>query len=302
MHVLVANHSSYPDSDGSASAVAEAVREQQEAGADIVTDGQNGWPDPATAWLEHIEGISPGAPIAYPGSPFFLRRPRVDGRLRRGSGPAAGRYERTRQIAARPVKAVLAGPYTLARLAEIHTAAYADWRAVASDLALALSEDAGALARAGATLIQVEEPLILHHPGDVRALRDILEPIHQATRALAQLAVATFYGNAEPLYAQLNSLPGDILALDFPSSPGLPKTIGEVGSAKPLALGLVDASNPELENADQVGRSLERVLHRYVHDSVHLQPSAGLAALPRPAARAKLSLLASVRDRFQRQG
>jgi methionine synthase II (cobalamin-independent) len=53
-----------------------------------------------------------------------------------------------------------------------------------------------------------------------------------------------------------------------------------------------------LESTDQLLGLLERLLHRYAHDRVIIQPSCGLAALPWNTARRKLERLAEVRERF----
>jgi 5-methyltetrahydropteroyltriglutamate--homocysteine methyltransferase len=134
----------------------------------------------------------------------------------------------------------------------------------------------------------------LQHPEDIRLLRQLLEPLW-AARGPAQLAVATYFGDAEPLYAQLNSLPADILALDFTYSPRLADTIAATGSSKLLALGLVDGRNTRREDANDVARQVDALLQHYTLDAVHLLPSCGLEYLPRDRARGKLELLAHVR-------
>ena len=148
--------------------------------------------------------------------------------------------------------------------------------------------------RAGARMIQIEEPAILAHPEDIRLLRQLLEPLW-AVRGAAQLVVATYFGDAEPLYAQLNSLPADIIALDLTYSPRLAATVAATGASKTLALGIIDGRNTRLEHADSVARQVDALLQHYTLETVHLLPSCGLEYLPRDCARAKLALLAQVR-------
>jgi 5-methyltetrahydropteroyltriglutamate--homocysteine methyltransferase len=212
---------------------------------------------------------------------------------RRGS-IAGGDFDMATLAARVAVKPVLPGPYTLARLSIIESGAYATPAALAHAISDALADEVAELGRARAQVIQIEEPAILQHPEDIRLLRQLLEPLW-AARGPAQLCVATYFGDAEPLYAQLNSLPADILALDFTYSPRLRETIAATGSSKLLALGMVDGRSTRMEDANDVARQVEALLRHYTLDTVHLLPSCGLEYLPRDRARAKLERLAHVR-------
>jgi 5-methyltetrahydropteroyltriglutamate--homocysteine methyltransferase len=194
-----------------------------------------------------------------------------------------------------PVKPVLPGPYTLARLSAIESGPYADVAGLAHAFSEILAAEVYDLGQAGARYIQIDEPAILSHSADIRLLRQLLEPLWSA-RGGAELVVATYGGDAEPLYAQLNSLPADILALDFLASPRLAALIAATGASKVLALGLIDGCHPRLEEASAVARQVDTILKRYVLDSLHLLPSCGLQGLPRDSARAKLELLGHVRE------
>jgi len=275
-------------------AVDECVHEQERAGLDIVTDGQIRWYDPISQVMGAFEGVRVNGLLRYFDTNFYFRQPVVHGVVRRRG--AMGRKDFT--IAARAaraaVKPVLPGPYTLAHLSVIEAGAYSSVAALGHALSDALAAEVADLVNAGAQVIQIEEPAILSHPGDIRLLRQLLEPLW-AARGSAQLVVATYFGDAEPLYAQLNSLPADVLALDFSYSPRLGATIAAVGASKLLALGIVDGRNTRLENADDLARQVEGLLRHYRLDTVHLLPSCGLEYLPRDRARAKLELLAHTR-------
>jgi 5-methyltetrahydropteroyltriglutamate--homocysteine methyltransferase len=167
---------------------------------------------------------------------------------------------------------------------------------LAEDLSHLLAGEVSDLARAGAKLIQVDEPCILRHPDDIRLLRDLLEPLKVAAGDTCELMVCTYFGDAASLYAQLNSLPADIVALDLTAGGRLADVLADTGSGKILALGVTNGRSTGMEDVYLLTHLLERILHRYVHDVVFLQPSCGLALLPPSRARAKLALLASIRD------
>lgn len=308
MEILLANHSSYPPGGEVASrpfpdrssAFSAVIREQESLGLDLLTDGQLCWADPVSHMLREVDGVRFDRTRPFLGTSLAYRQPVIEAKLRRRRNLLASEFRLARATTTRPLKAVLTGPYTLASLSEISTTAYRGVAGLAADLATILAEDIRQLVAAGAALIQIDEPVICEHPGDIRLLRELLEPLQLATGGTVPLAVATPRIDAEPLYAHLNSLPTEVLMLDFCASAALAGSVAETGSSRILALGIVDGQSPSMEDPDVVTRLVERILHRYVHDRVYLQPSCGLAHLAPAAARAKLALLTELRARLGR--
>ena len=274
--------------------VDQIVHEQEDAGLDIVTDGQIRWYDPISHVMGSLDGVRINGLLRYFDTNFYFRQPVVHAAVVRRGSIGREDFAMASRAARVPVKPVLPGPYTLARLSVIESGSYAGIEALAHALSEALAAEVAELVRAGAQILQIEEPAILGHPQDIRLLRQLLEPLW-AARGTAQLVVATYFGDAEPLYAQLNSLPADILALDFTYSPRLAETIAAVGASKVLALGMVDGRNTRMEHADALARRVDALLQHYTLDSIHLLPSCGLEYLPHDHARAKLELLAHTR-------
>ena len=322
MHTLLANHSSYPRIGDTKHAqrlrrayadrergkmsqgefehvehvvLEEILREQATAQLDWATDGQITWADPVSHLAERLDGVRLNGLLRFLDTNTYFRQPVIEAKLRRRRPLVTQEYQRACAACPLPIKPVLTGPYTLARQSLIATTAYRNAPALAADLSTILADEVHDLVAAGARLVQIDEPLILQHPEDIRLLRELLEPLQNATGDAAQLAVATYFGDAEPLYAQLNSLPADIVALDCSESPRLLDAVAQTGSSKVLAFGLINGRSTRLENPDHVAGTLERLLHRYVHDTVYLQPSCGLEHLPRDRARAKLNLLPAIR-------
>lgn len=295
MRVVLANHSSYPGAASDAE-LARVVAEQADAGLDLVTDGQLGWPDPITPLLGRLDGIRFGAATTVPGLSDTLRRPIVQARLRRHEPLRVDDFRRAASTSARPVKVVLIGPYTLAHAADIATTAYRDAHHLAEELSAILAQEVTALADAGVLALQIDEPLILARPHEMRRVREVLEPLYDAAAGRTQMTVATYGADAASLYAQLNSLPADVIAVDCAGRPDICAAIADTGSGKPLALGIVDGRSPAPDDVANMARSCERLLRRYIHPTVWLQPSCGLAALSAAQARMKLASLAALRD------
>jgi 5-methyltetrahydropteroyltriglutamate--homocysteine methyltransferase len=275
--------------------VDDVIHEQEHAGVEVVTDGQIRWSDPISTVMSALQGVRINGLLRYFDTNFYFRQPVVTGPVRRCGSILLDDFTVARRAAGRQVKAVLPGPYTLARLSVIASGPYRDVAALAYALSEVLVAEVRDLAAAGAQFIQIEEPAILSQPRDIRLLRQLLEPLWEA-RGSAQLLVATYFGDAEPLYAQLNSLPADGIVLDCTYSPKLLEVIAATGASTPLGLGLVDGRTTRLESPQQVARQIETLLRRYALDCLHLLPSCGLEHLPRDSARAKLALLADIRE------
>jgi 5-methyltetrahydropteroyltriglutamate--homocysteine methyltransferase len=305
MKLILQNHSSYPRDLPSPrperAHLDEILHEQAQTGIDVATDGQLDWPDPISHVMGKLDGVRIAGEQRYFDTDSTYRQPVISGSLRRRGPMLRSHFTVARLASPLPVKPVLPGPYTLARLCVNQSGAYPDLPALAHALGDILVAEVTELIDAGATLFQVDEPAILFHPEDIRLLRQLLEPIWQA-RGNALMVVATYFGDAAPLYAQLNSLPADILALDFTCSPTLADEIHATGASKILALGLIDGRNSRIEDPSTVARQVDLILKRYVLDTVHLLPSCGLAYLRRSVARAKLEVLAAARHLMGEHG
>jgi 5-methyltetrahydropteroyltriglutamate--homocysteine methyltransferase len=294
MRVLLANHSSYPGPPTAAD-LRRVLGEQTAAGLDLVTDGQLGWEDAIAPLMLRIDGVRGGPPTTLPGLAHGFRQPIVQARLRRHRPLCLDAYREAAALTPTPLKVVLTGPYTLAHCAAIGTTAYRGADDLADDLSAILAQEVAALVAAGAAAIQVDEPLIIARPHDIRRLRQILEPLYDAAGGAAPVIVATYGADTGPLYAQLNSLPADVIAVDCAGRPALCEAIADTGAGKILALGIVDGASAALEDSAALARLLERLLRRYTHPTVHLQPSCGLGRLAAQPARDKIGLLAALR-------
>ncbi|MFN8640636.1 MAG: hypothetical protein U0802_02830 [Candidatus Binatia bacterium] len=300
MRIVCATHGALPFASSAPDdvEVATMLRRQVDAGMDVITDGHPGWLDPVTPQLAALAGVRLGTPGGLPFGLPLAARPIVEAKLRRVRAPLLDAYRRARPHATRPLKAVLTGPYTLAAATEIATTAYRHRADLAAHLSALLAQDVTALVVAGATLIQIDEPLLLAHPEDAKLVRVLLEPVVDAAQG-ATVLVATYGSDAGACYAQLNSLPGDVIAVDCAARPELLDAIAETGAGKPLALGIVDATTALREDEETLARLLDRLLSHYAHDVLWLQPNAGMQSLPQASADAKLRVLAAVAARMR---
>jgi len=324
MELLLANHSSYPRIGDSAEyqllrrtigqwekgektdadrRAAEnrltelALADQLDAGLDIVTDGQIRWYDPVSHPAGKLSGIQINGLLRFFDTNTYFRQPVVHAKIERTKALGLEEFLFARAKSSQPVKPVLTGPLTLARLSLEQNGGAGGFEKVLEGYTAALAQEVAALAAAGATLIQVDEPALLKHPGDVAHVERSLGSL-AAVKGAAQLALALYFGDPAPLYDKLQRLPIDVLALDFTYNPGLADVVATRGSSKMLALGLVDGRNTKLEDPSTLARELERMAARLKASRAYLTPSCGLEYLPRDRALLKLKHLSTIKKAF----
>lgn len=294
MRIVCANHGALPFSDAAnEAALAAWLGAQIDAGLDVVTDGQPGWSDPLTPLLAPLDGVRLGGPHQLPLGFALARRPIVQAKLRRHRPLLVEAFRRAAALTTATLKVTFTGPYTLAHAAEIATTAYHHPADLAHDLAALLAQEVTALVSAGARCIQIDEPLLLAQPDDAKLLRSVLEAPVDAAVGQATVIISTYGADAGACYAQLNTLPGDIIAVDCVGHPRVVDAIAETGSGKPLALGLVDGRGGT--DLDQLRALRDRLLDRYIHDTVWLQPARGLAHVSHAQAETALRQLVELR-------
>lgn len=267
----------------------DVVREQADAGIQVVTDGQIPWYDSQSHIARRLAGIEIDGLVRYFNTNTYYRQPVARGAVA-WKGPVLVDEWRYAQSASHvPVKAVLTGPVTLARLAK--DSHYQDLSALAVAFSDAIAAEVDALARAGAKHIQVDEPVLASNPEDLALVRETLARI-AASKGRAELTLFVYFGDVAKIYKDVVKLPADVIGLDLVEGAKTWARVAKDGSDKPLVLGVLDARNTKAEDPKEVA-SMVRGLEKKVDlDPSYLSPSNGLEFLPRDKAREKLAILA----------
>ena len=274
-----------------------ALAEQTEAGVDLVTDGQIRWADPISHLAGKLSGVRLNGLLRFFDTNFYFRQPVVQGRPERREPLLLEEFRFAREKSARPVKAVLTGPYTLARSSVDENGGSGGFDKMLEGYTAALAAEIAALAADGATVIQIEEPALLRYLDDFPRFEQCLTALAM-NKDSSQLALAVYFGDPAAVYDQLQTLPVDILGLDFTYSPGLVDRVASSGTARTLMLGLVDGRNTRLEDPAATARQLEKLARGAGLNRAYLSPSCGLEYLPRDRARQKIRQLAFIRNTF----
>ncbi|MBI2266416.1 MAG: hypothetical protein HYU64_14825 [Armatimonadetes bacterium] len=270
-----------------------AIQEQIEAGLDLVTDGLIAWHDPVSHVAGKLEGIAINGLLRYFDTNFYFRQPEVKEPVRWKEPLLKDEFLFASQISEKPVKPVLTGPYTLARLTILSCDHYKNLKSLVLDYAQALKKELEILALAGASSVQIDEPAILRHSEDWEMFREAFDVLSKDTRL--SLILHVYFGDPAPLYESFQELPVEVLSFDFSYSATLKDKIASLGSEKPLGLGLIDGRNTRMETETEVLGALHKLVPKIRAPFSYLCPSCGLEFLPRDRARGKLAAMALFR-------
>jgi 5-methyltetrahydropteroyltriglutamate--homocysteine methyltransferase len=276
-------------------AIKAAVKDQELAGIDIVSDGELRRDNDVDYFLARIPGVhipqrSKTDYFDYYDAEVTRPLPEVPEDL-----GLAGDFRFTRQLTDRPVKFSFTGPFSLSR--RIRDDAYPDPGDLVRALARRLNAEARELAAAGADLLQIDEPFLAGYPEQVELAVDAVNIVTDGVPATWALHVC--YGNryARPsweghydfLFPAVKAARVDQIVLEF-ARKGLDdlRLIRQYDWDRWLGLGVIDVKTPEVESAELVASRIRRALEYVPADRLMINPDCGLRHLAPEVARRKL--------------
>jgi 5-methyltetrahydropteroyltriglutamate--homocysteine methyltransferase len=274
----------------------QVIAEQESAGIDIITDGQAGWPDLLRPFAETWAGFEVGGLLRWFDNNTYYRRPVCTGPVECRGQATVEAFRFASSVASHPVKAVIPGPVTFARLSvDEH---YRDHEKFVMAIAPLLAQEVFELAAAGARHIQIDEPALLGAPDDVALARRALGMV-VAEAEPAEVTLATYFGDALGIGPEIFDLPADVVGLDLVSGPGSIDLIKQAPRGAKIQAGVIDARNTKLEPVDDLVAMIDSIETAIDDSDLRLSPSAGLEFLPREKARAKLHRLGEVAQKVR---
>ncbi|MBI2167723.1 MAG: hypothetical protein HYU34_05755 [Candidatus Omnitrophica bacterium] len=274
-----------------------ALQEQVEAGLEIVTDGQIRWDDAVTYLAGKIKGFKLTGLLRYFDTNTFYRQPVCEADLEAPDSLVVKDFQFANALSSVPVKALLTGPFTLAKLSkDLH---YKDFEEFAGRLAVILGEEAQRLARVGATIIQFDEPALLQFKKEFPVFKKIWTKLARLLPEGIETVLFLNYGDLRGLYPQILEVPVTAVGLDLATAPENWRLLGKSPFTKKLLAGLVDARNTKMETEEELHERLERALDFVSAENLSLSPNYGLEFLPRETARKKLAHLSKVVREFR---
>jgi 5-methyltetrahydropteroyltriglutamate--homocysteine methyltransferase len=275
-----------------------AIKAQEDAGIDIITDGEIRRESYSNHFATALDGVdldNPGEALDRSGHPNPV--PRVVGPIRRRHAVGVRDLQFLRQHTKRQIKITVPGPFTMAQQAQIDY--YDGSRELASlDYATALNAEIKDLFAAGADVVQIDEPYMQARPEEARAFG--LAALNRALEGVTgTTAVHICFGYAAIIHARPSGysfLPefqqcrcGQVSIETAQSN--LDTTALEGLRGKKVMLGVIDLSDPQVETAEVVAARIERALPHVAAQDVIVAPDCGMKYLPHDVAFAKLQAM-----------
>ncbi len=275
-----------------------AIREQEEAGLDIVTDGEVRRESYFNQFATALEGLdldNPGTTISRSGREVQV--PRITGAIRRQTPVERANLAFLKRHATRPVKMTLPGPFTMSSLAQDDH--YGNPGDVAMAYAEAVREEVADLFAAGADLVQIDEPYMQARPDEaadygLAALNHALEDAAGTTVVHVCFGYAQMVKDKPSGYSFLGELANcrcDQVSIEA-AQPNLDCKILESLPEKTIVLGVIDLSTHEVETPEIIADRVQRALTHVEAQRIVLAPDCGMKYLPRDVAFKKLRAMA----------
>ncbi len=251
----------------------EWVALQEEVGLDVFVDGEMYRGDMTTYFARNLEGFKISGLVRSYGNRYY-RKPIIVGEVEWRGPITVEWWKFTQGLTRKPVKGVITGPYTMM-----------DWsfneyfptrRDACLALAKALHEEVKALAKAGAKIIQVDEPAISARPEElsefaIKAMRIVTRGVN------AYFINHICYGAFEFIYPKMLELPVDNFDLEMSNSElDLVDLFHAHPFTKDLSFGVVDVHSHVVENLATVKQRIQRALEVLKPEQLWIDPDCGL--------------------------
>jgi 5-methyltetrahydropteroyltriglutamate--homocysteine methyltransferase len=282
-----------------------AVRDQEQAGLDIITDGEMCRESYSNRFATALDGVdidNPGVVLGRSGQPNPV--PRVTGPVRRRHPVEADTVKFLRATTWRMVKMTVPGPFTMAQQAQDDH--YGSTEALAMAYAEAVGEEVRDLFAAGADIVQLDEPYLQACPDEarrygVKAINRALEEASGTTAVHLCFGYPVFVHDRPSGYSFLPELAAcdcDQISIET-AQPGLDCSVLAELDGKTIILGVLDLSGPDVETPETVIDRVRRALPYVPPERLVLAPDCGMKYLPRQAAFGKLTAMTAAAARLR---
>ncbi len=274
-----------------------AIRDQERAGLDIVTDGEQRRESYSNRFATALDGVdlkNPGTTINRMGKPIPV--PRVSGKIERRRPVEVRDMQFLRANTKRPVKMTVPGPFTMAKQAQDDF--YKDEAAMALDYAAAVNAEIKDLFAAGADIVQIDEPWMQQHPEKARQYG--LKVLDRALDGVTgTIAIHLCFGYAAVVhdkpsgYSFLPELEGaKVQQVSIEAAqPNLDLTVLRQLPSKTIILGVISLADMSIETPQTVAARIRKAFDHVPPERIVVAPDCGLKYLPREVAFGKMQAM-----------
>jgi 5-methyltetrahydropteroyltriglutamate--homocysteine methyltransferase len=281
------------------------IRAQEEAGLDILTDGEICRESYSNRFATALDGVdidNPGSALDRSGHPNPV--PRVTGPIRRRHPVEVEDLQFLRASTSRTVKITVPGPFTMSQQAQDDY--YGSPEKLALGYAEAVNEEIKDLFAAGADIVQLDEPYLQARPEPahqygVKVINRALEGVTGTTAVHLCFGYAAIIHERPPGYSFLPELAEcscDQISIETAQS-GLDCSVLSALDGKTIILGVLDLNDTTVETPETVIARVRRALPYVPAERLVLAPDCGMKYLPRDAAFGKLTAMTAAAARLR---
>jgi 5-methyltetrahydropteroyltriglutamate--homocysteine methyltransferase len=274
-----------------------AIRDQERAGLDIITDGEARRESYSNRFATALQGVdvdNPGTALDRSGHPNPV--PRVIGPIARKHPVQVRDAEFLRANTSRPIKITVPGPFTMSQQAQNDF--YDGDRELALAYAGAVHDEIADLFAAGADIVQIDEPYMQARPEQARefglpALGRALDGILGTTAVHICFGYAAIIHGRPSAYSflpELSAAPCNQISIETGQS-GIDTAVLETLPGKTIILGVIDLEDESVEPPETIADRIRRALPYKRPDELVAAPDCGMKYLPRDSAYGKLESL-----------
>jgi 5-methyltetrahydropteroyltriglutamate--homocysteine methyltransferase len=271
-----------------------AIKAQEDAGLDIITDGEIRRESYSNRFATALEGVdidNPGSALDRSGHPNPV--PRIVGKIRRRHPVEVEDVTFLRAHTSKPIKMTVPGPFTMSQQAQNEF--YASDAEASMDYAVAVNEEIRDLFAAGADIVQVDEPYMQARPEKARqyglpALNRALEGITGTTCVHICFGYAAIIHERPSGYSFLPELAGCAcgqVSIETAQS-NLDCSVLTTLDRKQILLGVIDLSDMNVETPERVASRIRRALPFVAPERIVVATDCGMKYLPRAVADGKM--------------
>jgi len=275
-----------------------AIRDQERAGLDIITDGEQRRESYSNRFATALEGVdidNPGTALDRSGHPNPV--PRIVAKVRRKYPVQVRDVQFLRANTDRKIKVTVPGPFTMSQQAQNDF--YRDEQDMVLDYATAVNAEIKDLFAAGADIVQIDEPYMQARPETarkygLRGLEAALDGVKGTTAIHICFGYAAIIHVRPTGYSFLPELarsPIQQISIETAQS-DLDCSVLEKLPGKTIILGTLDLSDMKVETPDTVATRIRRALPYVPAERIVVAPDCGLKYLPRPIAFGKMRAMA----------
>ncbi|ADQ66799.1 methionine synthase [Halogeometricum borinquense DSM 11551] len=262
------------------------THEHENAGLDTVVDGEMRREEMVEYFAHRIPGYEFNGPVKVWGHNYF-DKPSVASEVEYDEPWLVDEFEFTSNVAEKPVKVPITGPYTLARWS--FNEAYDTEADLAYDLADLVNEEVEKLVEAGARYVQIDEPALATTPDDHAIVGECLERIVDGIPEEVRIGLHVCYGDYSRIYPEINDYPIDEFDVELCNGGYEQIDVFTDPEFEPdLALGVVDVHTAEVESVEEIKENILEGLKVVPPEKLTVSPDCGVKLLPREVAYQKM--------------